>query len=46
MLFVDVASIFNVPDDIITCQFKLDWKNVVSVCFDEAATMTGNINDI
>lgn len=46
MLSVDVESIFNVLNDVITCQFKLDWKNEVAVCFDGAATMAGNTNGI
>jgi len=46
MLSVDAESIFNALNDVITCQFKLDWKNVVAVCFDGAATMAGNINGV
>ncbi|KAL4153862.1 hypothetical protein QTP88_001695 [Uroleucon formosanum] len=46
MLCVDAESIFNALDDIITCQFMLDWKNVIAVCFDGAATMAGNINGV
>jgi len=33
-------------NDVITSQFKLDWKNVVAVCFDGAVTMAGNINGV
>ncbi|XP_025192695.1 zinc finger MYM-type protein 1-like [Melanaphis sacchari] len=46
MLCVDAESIFNALDDVITCQFMLDWKNVIAVCFDGAATMAGNINGV
>lgn len=46
MLSVDPESIFNALNDVVTCQFKLDWKNVVAVCFDRAATMAGNINGV
>lgn len=46
LLSVDAESIFNVLDDVITCQFKLDWNNVVAVCFDGAATMAGNIKGV
>jgi hypothetical protein len=46
MLSVDSESIFNALNDVITCQFMLNWKNVVAVCFDGAATMVGNINGV
>lgn len=46
MLCVDAESIFNALDDVITCQFMLDWKNVIAVCFYGAATMAGNINGV
>lgn len=46
MCSVNTESFFNTLNDIITCEFELDWSNVVAVCFDGAATMAGSSNGV
>jgi hypothetical protein len=40
LMFVDALSIFNELHSVL-CKLRVDWSNVVSVCFDGAATMSG-----
>jgi len=42
MMSVDAQSIFNALNEIVE-EYEIKWENVISTCFDGAATMAGSI---
>lgn len=46
MISVTANSIFQTVDDVLTIELGLQWTSVLSVCFDGASTMAGNIGGV
>jgi len=45
MMTVDATSIFNALNEVVE-EYEIKWENVISTCFDGAATMSGNITGV
>jgi len=46
MISVTANSIFQTINDVVTIELGLQWASVLSVCFDGASTMAGNIGGV
>lgn len=46
MISVNAYSIFQTINDVLTTELELQWSSVLSVCFDGASTMAGNIGGV
>lgn len=45
MMSVDAQSVFNVLTEVVE-EYEIKWENVISTCFDGAATMAGSITGV